>query len=53
MMQEQLKHISEQVMAGKKLHEIEFGAPALGLDEKLALIDKAIRLYPVAETTGR
>jgi len=49
MSQERLKKIAEQVFSGKKLHEIEFGTPAPDLDEKLSLIDRAIKLYPVTE----
>jgi len=50
MTKEQMKRIAEQVLEGKKLHDIDFGVVTLNLDEKLSLIDKAIRLYPVPES---
>ena len=49
MNQEQLKWIEEQVLEGKKLHEIDFGEPRLDLEEKLRRIDLALKHYPVPE----
>ena len=49
MSRERLLMIAEQVLGGKKLHEIDFGEPRLTVDEKLARIEQAIRLYPVPE----
>ena len=53
MTQEQMKWIAEQVLGGKKLHDIEFGVPALNTEEKLALIDKAIRQFPALESGSK
>ena len=49
MSQEQLRWIAEQVLEGKKLHEIDFGEPHLDLEEKLRKIDQALKLYPLPE----
>ena len=47
MSRERLHLIAEQVLGGKKLHEIDFGEPKLDLEEKLRRIDQAIRqIYP-------
>lgn len=46
---ERLLLIAEQVLGGKKLHEIDFGEPQLDLEEKLKRVDLAIRQYPMAE----
>ena len=52
MIQEQLRSIAEQVLEGKKLHEIDFGEPRLDLEEKLRRIDLALKLYPAADVQG-
>jgi hypothetical protein len=49
MTREQLLLVAQQVLGGKKLHEIDFGEPKLDLEEKLKRIDLAIRQYPVPE----
>lgn len=49
MTKERLLLIAEQVLGGKKLHEIDFGEPKLDLEEKLRRIDLAIRQYPMPE----
>jgi hypothetical protein len=49
MNQERLLLIAEQVLGGKKLHEIDFGEPKLDLEEKLRRIDLAIRQYPMPD----
>jgi len=49
MTRERLRFIAEQVLCGKKLQDIDFGEPNLGLDEKLRTIDFAIRHYPTPE----
>ena len=46
---DELKRIAGQILAGKKLHEIDFGEPRLDLEEKLRNIDQAIRRYPFIE----
>ena len=46
---DRLRSIAEQVLGGKKLHEIDFGEPRLDLEEKLRHIDQAIRQYPFIE----
>ena len=43
---EKLKRIAEQVIEGKKLLEVDFGEPNLSLEEKLALVDLALKHYP-------
>ena len=43
---ETLKRIASQVLGGKQLHETEFGDPDLSLEEKLALVDLALKKYP-------
>jgi hypothetical protein len=52
MSQESLKRIAEQVLNGRKLHEIDFGEPKLNLDEKLGRIDMALRQFPLAPSDG-
>ena len=49
---ERLLLIAEQVLGGKKLHEIDFGEPRLPVEEKLARIEQAIRMYPMPEAAG-
>lgn len=46
---ERLQSIAEQVLGGKKLHEIDFGEARLDLEEKLRRVDLAIRQYPMPE----
>ena len=46
---ERLKVIAEQVLGGRKLVEIDFGEPNLGLDEKLRKVDLALKHYPNTE----
>ena len=46
---DRLRSIAEQVLGGKKLHEIDFGEPRMNLEEKLRNIDQAIRRYPFIE----
>ena len=52
MNRERLLSIAEQVLGGKKLHEIDFGEPRLDLEEKLRRVDQAIRQYPMPETVS-
>jgi len=49
---EKMKRIAEQVMAGKHLHEIDFGDPHLSLEEKLTLVDFSLKHYPSAESSS-
>jgi hypothetical protein len=49
MTREILKAIAEQVLGGKKLHQIDFGEPNLSLEEKLARIENALKHYPAAD----
>ena len=51
-MRDVLKSIAEQVLEGKKLHEIDFGERNLNLEQKLSAIDEAIRRYLTVERTG-
>ena len=52
MNKESLMSIADQVLRGKKLHEIDFGEPKLDLEEKLRNIDLAIRQYPTPDSLG-
>ena len=50
---ERMMLIAEQVLGGRKLHEIDFGEPRLPVEEKLARIEQAIRMYPMPEPAGQ
>jgi hypothetical protein len=52
MIRDMLKSIAEQVLEGKKLHEINFGEPNLNLEEKLTTIEEAIKRYPSPGQSG-
>ena len=49
---ERMMLIAEQVLGGRKLHEIDFGEAKLDLEEKLRRIDLAIRHYPMPEAAA-
>ena len=47
---EKLKRIAEHVLEGKNLYQMDFEEPNLTAEEKLALVDMAIKRYPFPET---
>lgn len=49
---ETLRSIAVQVLAGKGLHEIDFGEMGLPLEERLSLVDQALKRYPTLDPTG-
>jgi len=45
-----MKWIAQQVLDGRHFHEIDFGDSHLSLQEKLTLVDLALKHYPSPET---
>jgi hypothetical protein len=47
---EKLKRIAEQVLEGKNLYQMDFGEPNLTAEEKLALVELALKSHPRPDT---